>query len=100
VPGDHLFELLVSKQSPDGLPTELGHKQDDLESSRLDALKACFEKLSTHHQECLNHRYKEGMSLKTIAQKLNKSENSISQLLVRIKAFLAECISKNINKTN
>ena len=59
---------------------------------RMDALKACIGKLPVQERKLLRARYAQEMPVKTIAEKLGKSDKTIYRLLGRIRTVLGRCV--------
>lgn len=69
--------------------------RDDLYS---DALPGCIEELSDGDRELIQLRYAGGVAVKMLAEKLNRSENAVSQSLARVRRLLRKCVEKNIRR--
>lgn len=57
-------------------------------------LKHCIGKLNERYQELIRRRYTEGATLKSIASRSGRSENTIKQALFRARAALLECVKR------
>ncbi|QNN23479.1 sigma-70 family RNA polymerase sigma factor [Planctomycetales bacterium ZRK34] len=65
-------------------------------NAQRDALLACLNKLSTQQRDMLRQRYEPDGSVQRIARQLDRPVGSISQTLYRIRAMLADCITKTL----
>lgn len=65
-------------------------------SRQLDALEACYQKLSTEWRRLMDARYQKGEAVRDIAQALGQTENVVSVTLFRIRKTLLECMQKNL----
>ncbi|MAT69718.1 MAG: hypothetical protein CMJ58_09355 [Planctomycetaceae bacterium] len=63
---------------------------------RGEALSQCLEKLPGKDRELIRARYAPGASVSAIAKQLDRTVNSVSQSLRRIRRALAECIRRNL----
>ena len=64
----------------------------------LAALHRCMEKLPQLDKDLVRGRYMPGGSVKQIARSRGKSAGAISQTLYRIRAELADCVEKELEK--
>ena len=64
-------------------------EQDDL---RSEALAKCLSKLNPRHRDLIAHYYREGTSVKSIAESLSRTTDSVYKALNRIRASLLDCI--------
>jgi len=62
-----------------------------------DALAQCIEKVSGDSRMALLLRYEEGLELKQIATRLEKSTSHVGVLLYRVRAALRECIDRRLS---
>ena len=69
---------------------------DDSDGPRREALYACVDDLSPEDRHLLEQRYAEDQKLKEMAAQLNRSEQSLSNSLTRIRHWLFECITRRI----
>lgn len=63
---------------------------------RQEALTNCLEKLSDADRELILARYRPGASVKAIAARSQRTVNSVSQSLSRIRRLLAECVGRTL----
>lgn len=68
------------------------------EDARLTHIGACLDKLPKRDIALLAQRYTDGLSLKAIAERENRSEGSLQQLFFRIRRRLRHCIEARIAK--
>lgn len=64
----------------------------DLSELRLDALKACTEKLPQEGRAYLEQHYREGVTLEEIAQRNGVKPNTIRKMFCRLRKSLQRCI--------
>lgn len=85
----HCFDdVLLSK-----LAARAETHADDMDS-RQARLCRCLTKLSPRDHELILARYSKGSSVKTMAGRLQKTENSVSRSLYRIRKLLLECVRR------
>ena len=65
---------------------------------RQGALGQCIEKLTPSHRNLLRIRYTDGVSVKDMADRLNKSANAIAKTLHRTRIALMECIERRVSE--
>jgi RNA polymerase sigma-70 factor (ECF subfamily) len=63
---------------------------------RSDALSACLQKLNEADRDLILARYRPGASVKAIAERTQRTVNSVSQSLSRIRRLLAECVARTL----
>lgn len=63
-----------------------------------DALPDCVEKLSEDDRELLQLRYGDGAAVGSLAAKMNRSANAVSQSLARIRRLLRKCVDDAIRR--
>ncbi|MEN6306364.1 MAG: sigma-70 family RNA polymerase sigma factor [Anaerohalosphaeraceae bacterium] len=63
-----------------------------------DAFRQCFRKLSDTHREVLTLRYKDGLAIKTIANKTGKSLYAMYKAFARIQDALQRCIEVTLRR--
>ena len=68
----------------------------DADDRRRDALERCLQKLSDADRELILSRYAPGASVAGIAQRSQRTVNSVSQSLRRIRNVLAECVARTL----
>ncbi len=62
-----------------------------------DALAHCVGKVSGEGRRALLLRYEEGLELKQVADRLEKSASTISVLLYRVRSALRECVDRRLS---
>jgi len=65
-------------------------------NGRLAALEGCIEKLPSRDRQLVALRYDSQMPVQDIATRRNKSANSVSHSLFRIRAALADCVERTL----
>lgn len=60
------------------------------------ALRECLAGLTDPQRKLMELRYEPGMTVKEIAQQLNRPAGSIAQTLYRIRTALAECVKQKL----
>ncbi len=73
----------------------LAEKADQLDD-RFEALRQCLAKLPSKHRELISLRYREGGSLRGVADELGRPADSIKVTLHRIRHSLADCIARTL----
>lgn len=64
----------------------------DTFTDRKNALHECLKQLPDHARSLLRRRYFQDEKVKAIAESMNRTEGSVSTLLYRVRAVLAQCI--------
>lgn len=64
----------------------------DVERERL---RVCMKKLSPQNMDLVSMRYLSELSLKQLAQRLNRSEGAVQVALSRVRKALLECVQRN-----
>lgn len=64
--------------------------------TRHDALDQCLKKLADADRDLILARYLPGASVKGIAERTQRTANSVSQSLRRIRSFLAACVARTL----
>lgn len=62
---------------------------------RMERLPSCLERLTTQQRKILQMYYTDGYSLNEISEILHRKANTLSQILLRIRRLLADCIEKD-----
>ena len=62
-----------------------------------DALAHCVEKVGGDGRRALWLRYEEGLELRQIAARLEKSASAVGVLLYRVRSALRECIDRRLS---
>jgi RNA polymerase sigma-70 factor, ECF subfamily len=63
---------------------------------RLSALENCIQKLPARDRQLIALRYDSQLPVKDIAKRRNKSPNTISHALLRIRAALSDCVRRAV----
>lgn len=66
--------------------------------ARQDALAHCIEQIAPDHRNLLNIRYRDGLPVKDIAQRLDKSANAVAKVLHRTRLALMKCIEQKTSR--
>ena len=80
----HLLEELAARFS----------ETQDWRGQEREALAGCLGKLRDGDREMIVTRYRPGASVGSMAKRLGRPENSVSQSLCRIRRALAECVQR------
>jgi RNA polymerase sigma-70 factor (ECF subfamily) len=70
--------------------------EDALRLRRLSLLERCLEKLPENRRELLLHVYSPGGTTRAVAELLGKSEDSLYQLLRRLRLDLKRCVEQEL----
>lgn len=73
-------------------------RTEDEATERAAALQQCVEGLPDHARQMLVLRYTEGRACAEIGQQLGQSLDSIHQTLSRLRARLADCVRRRLNR--
>ncbi len=66
---------------------------DDLDG-RMSALSHCLKDLPDKSRDLIDQRYKDGMSVKVISEKLGRKANQVAVQLHRLRQTLMQCIQR------
>ena len=67
---------------------------DELHDERAIALAQCMSLIAPRSRDAIRMRYADGLPLATLAEKLNRTSNAVSQLLFRARCWLIECVKR------
>ena len=67
-------------------------------NSRQEALKICTRKLKDAGRAMIDMRYSKGMTIKAIANHLNRSVHGMYKAMARLQDSLQECIKKELRR--
>jgi RNA polymerase sigma-70 factor (ECF subfamily) len=70
--------------------------EDVLRRRRLSLLERCLEKLPENRRELLLQVYSPGCTTRAVAERLGKSEDSLYQLLRRLRLDLKRCVEQEL----
>lgn len=70
----------------------------DQSNSRQEALKVCYKKLKDAGRVIIDMRYSKGMTIKAIANHLNRSVHGMYKAMARLQDSLQECIKKELKR--
>jgi RNA polymerase sigma-70 factor (ECF subfamily) len=71
---------------------------DVFRQRRLSLLERCLQKLPENRRELLLHAYSPGCTTRAAAQRLGKSEDSLYQLLRRLRLELKRCVEQGLTE--
>jgi RNA polymerase sigma-70 factor (ECF subfamily) len=66
----------------------------ELMDARRSLLRKCMERLAAPSRELLDLRYRTGLSLREVAQKLGRTEAAVQVGLSRVRKWLSECVER------
>ena len=93
--------LLLSDQLDALVVDAFGKVRSEDYDQRRDALFGCVQKLKESDQELLREHYASGISVRQIAERLDRTPQSIHNSLYRIRMALLQCIRITIaSETN
>lgn len=102
------YQVMASRQKiardklvfDDELLTDMADIFDDEDrfDERQDALGRCIEEIAPNHRNMLRIRYSDGLSVKEMASRLNKSANAIAKVLHRTRIALMKCIEQRVSE--
>lgn len=72
--------------------------EDDQFDERQAALGQCIEQIAPNHRELLNIRYTDGLPVKEIAARLDKTANAVAKVLHRTRIALMDCIERKMSE--
>lgn len=78
--------------------SERMEKSVDQFASRQESLKICSKKLNDVGRAMIDMRYSKGMTIKAIANHLNRSVHGMYKAMARLQDSLQECIKKELLK--
>ena len=86
----HLFDAeLVEKLNP--------HAQRSADpADRMAALEDCIDLLEPKHRDLISERYKEGLSVKEIAQRMHASARTVASRMFRLRELLSDCVERRV----
>lgn len=82
----------------DAVAEEAAASADALEE-RSQALSRCIDRLVPAHRDMLTLRYREGLAIEAIAQKIDRSVDAVYRALSRIRHSLHECVSRSLQES-
>ena len=68
----------------------------DVHALRLDALSGCIEKLGRSDRWFIETRYRQGGSVRTLADECGKPLSTVYKILLRIRESLRRCVDQTI----
>lgn len=82
-----LAELLLARHA------ELAERP---ESVTVEAVRECLAKLSPHHREVVQARYRDGQAAPAVAERFGMTADAVRQLLVRVRLQLRQCVEHRV----
>ena len=71
---------------------------DEQFDERQAALGECIEQIAPNHRNLLKIRYTDGLPVKEIAMRLDKTANAVAKVLHRTRVALMDCIEKKLSE--
>jgi RNA polymerase sigma-70 factor (ECF subfamily) len=71
-------------------------RSDALPSMELEALAQCLERVPAHARTMLDLRYREGLPIDLVAQRVKRSLAAVTKMLSRMRVQLADCITERL----
>lgn len=71
---------------------------DEQYDERQAALGECIEQIAPNHRNLIKIRYTDGLSVKEIATRVDKTANAVAKVLHRTRLALMECIEKKLSE--
>ena len=87
--------LLLDESLVEKILTE-SEDEDAVRRRRLSLLERCLKKLPQERRELLLHVYSPGCTTRAVAERLGKSEDSLYQLLRRLRLELKRCVEQEL----
>jgi RNA polymerase sigma-70 factor (ECF subfamily) len=85
--------------------SELVHQLADVvarqageEDRRLDALRACLDKLTSRQRELIHLRYTEDMSVAKVSEKVGRPSPTVYRMLSQVRRMLLGCIRQTMQE--
>jgi RNA polymerase sigma-70 factor, ECF subfamily len=82
----------------DAVAERIGNVDDRRDQLHAEMLVGCVEQLSDADRNLIRLRYASGVRVKVLSQRLNRSENAVSQSLSRIRRLLRKCIEQSVEQ--
>lgn len=89
---------VLAPEALDAVTARLDRIEDQQRVDYANALPGCMERLEERDRELLHVRYASDVTLRSLATKLNRSENAISQSLARIRRILRKCVEETVRR--
>ncbi len=70
---------------------------DETHEQRATALEKCLAQMPARSREAIRLRYSDEAKVCDMAQKLNRNENTIYQILFRARKWLIDCVQRDVN---
>ncbi|QDS98158.1 RNA polymerase sigma factor [Adhaeretor mobilis] len=88
-------EMLLSGDALERVEAKL-LEGDVTSSERIAALQECVEGLPREHRNLIERRYMAEASIVTIATEMNRTANSLHQMLWRLRRALTKCVTSKL----
>lgn len=82
------------------LASRFSQEVDTNQHDKHMALETCLEKLRPNDHKLILSRYASGLPVFTIAEKLDRTANSVAQSLCRIRRALVECTKRQLTQAS
>jgi len=92
-------DRLVLSENIVKLLADEGAEELPLRHRQLEILDLCIEKLPSERRELVLKAYSSETSIRELARQFKRTENSLYQMLYRIRQLLLDCIEKNFDPT-
>ena len=89
-------EHQLDGQSLENIYTAFEKKGAFILEDRKKALALCIEKLEPGHRDLLRKRYEDNVPVEVLAASLSRTRGALDTMLFRIRAVLAECVSRQL----
>ncbi|MGN6132997.1 MAG: sigma-70 family RNA polymerase sigma factor [Aureliella sp.] len=89
-------DRLVLDEATIQLLAEEGAEEMPLRQHQMAALDACVEKLPAERRQLVLAAYCSETTIKVLAERLGRTDNSLYQLLARIRMELLRCVEKSL----
>ncbi len=86
--------LVLSDEMVSLLADEAGH-EIDVREERIRRLGECMQRLTRFQRVIVRLRYEEGLSIKGIVDRLDRTAGSVQMVLSRARAVLRECVQRH-----
>jgi RNA polymerase sigma-70 factor, ECF subfamily len=83
----------------DALQSDFADRNSEDAEANLTALSGCMGRLSQNDQQMAKLCYIEGISIRQLADAMGRPLKSVQNSLYRIRAWLLDCIRRELNKT-
>ena len=88
--------LMLEPEAMEALFSESAQINSAADDSRRTALVHCLDNLGEEDRALIIRRYEPGVSVRAIADHENRSPNSVSKSLGRIRGLLLDCVRRTL----